>query len=84
MLCLQNILNDTPFLQPILAAMRKDGLARDTGGYFCLPWMASGKNSETVGINQQRISQITNNAKFGNIGNLLSHGHDMESTTCSI
>ncbi len=36
------------------------------------------KISETVGINQQRISQITNNAKFGNIGNLLSLGHDME------
>ena len=36
------------------------------------------KISETVGINQQRISQITNNANFGNIGNLLSHGRDME------
>ena len=36
------------------------------------------KISETVGINQQRISQITNNAKFGNIGNLLSQGHGMD------
>jgi hypothetical protein len=31
-----------------------------------------------VGINQQRISQITNNADFGNIGNLLAQGRDME------
>jgi hypothetical protein len=31
-----------------------------------------------VGINQQRISQITNNANFGNIGNLLAQGHDMD------
>ena len=37
-----------------------------------------GKISETVGINQQRISQITNSTTFGNIGNLLSQGHDME------
>jgi len=36
------------------------------------------KISETVGIKQQRISQITNNANFGNIGNLLSQGRDME------
>ena len=36
------------------------------------------KISETAGINQQRISQITNNTSFGNIGNLLSQGHDME------
>lgn len=36
------------------------------------------KISEKVGINQQRISQITNNANFGNIGNLLSQGRDME------
>jgi len=36
------------------------------------------KISETVGINQQRISQITNNANFGNIGNLLAQGRDME------
>jgi len=42
------------------------------------------KISETAGINQQRISQISINANFGNIGNLLSYGHDMESTTCSI
>ena len=35
------------------------------------------KISETVGINQQRISQITNNTNFSKIGNLLSQGHDM-------
>ncbi|MDA3787687.1 MAG: hypothetical protein PF503_04250 [Desulfobacula sp.] len=29
-------------------------------------------------INQQSISQITNNANFGNIGNLLTQGHNME------
>jgi len=34
--------------------------------------------SKTVGVNQQRISQITNNANFCNIGNLLSLGHDMD------
>ncbi|MBW2641922.1 MAG: hypothetical protein JRC89_00795 [Deltaproteobacteria bacterium] len=32
------------------------------------PWMASRKNLERVGINQQRISQITNNTDFGKIG----------------
>jgi len=42
-----------------------------------LGW-AQEKISEKVGINQQRISQITNNANFGNIGNLLSQGRDME------
>mgnify|MGYP000274194286 CR=1 FL=1 len=42
-----------------------------------LGW-TQGKISERVGINQQRISQITNNANFGNIGNLLSRGHNME------
>jgi len=31
-----------------------------------------------MGINQQRISQITNNTSFGNIGNLLSQGQNME------
>ena len=31
-----------------------------------------------MGINQQRISQITNNADFGNIGNLLAQGRNME------
>ena len=36
------------------------------------------KISETVKINQQRISQITNNANFGNIGNLLAQGRNME------
>jgi len=42
-----------------------------------LGW-AQERISKTVGINQQRISQITNNTSFGNIGNLLSQGHDME------
>ncbi|MDL1983574.1 MAG: hypothetical protein LWX54_05195, partial [Deltaproteobacteria bacterium] len=32
----------------------------------------------TVEINQQRISQITNNTNFSEIGNLLSQGHDMD------
>ena len=36
------------------------------------------KISETVRINQQRISQITNNTNFSEIGNLLSQGHDMD------
>jgi len=31
-----------------------------------------------VGVNQQRISQITNNTNFSKIGNLLSQGHDMD------
>jgi hypothetical protein len=34
--------------------------------------------SETVGINQQRISQITNNTNFSKIGNLLSQGRGMD------
>jgi len=33
---------------------------------------------ETVGINQQRISQITNNTNFSEIGNLLSQDRDMD------
>jgi DNA-binding XRE family transcriptional regulator len=36
------------------------------------------KISGKAGINQQRISQITNNTSFGNIGNLLSQGRSME------
>jgi len=36
------------------------------------------KISGTVEINQQRISQITNNTNFSEIGNLLSQGHDMD------
>jgi len=36
------------------------------------------KISETVKINQQRISQITNNANFGNIGNLPAQGRNVE------
>ena len=34
--------------------------------------------AEKTGVNQQRVSQITNNTKFGNIGNLLAQGRDME------
>jgi len=33
---------------------------------------------EVVGVNQQRVSQITNNANFGKIGNLVSQGRDMD------
>ena len=29
-------------------------------------------------MTQGRVAQITNNANFGNIGNLLSQGHDMD------
>jgi hypothetical protein len=36
------------------------------------------KISETVEINQQRISQVTNNTNFSEIGNLLSQGHVMD------
>ena len=49
-------------------------------GIFARPGWPQEKISETVGINQQRISQITNNANFGNIGNLLSHGQVGSST----
>jgi len=34
------------------------------------------KISEVVGLNQQKISQITNNTNLSNIGNLLTQGHD--------
>jgi len=34
--------------------------------------------AEKAGVNQQRVSQITNNTKFGDIGNLIAQGHDME------
>jgi DNA-binding XRE family transcriptional regulator len=34
--------------------------------------------AEVVGVNQQRVSQITNNANFGEIGNLVSQGRDMD------
>ena len=34
--------------------------------------------AEKAGVNQQRVSQITNNTKFGNIGNLFAQGYDME------
>ncbi len=29
--------------------------------------------ADVVGVNQQRVSQITNNANFSEIGNLVSH-----------
>jgi hypothetical protein len=34
--------------------------------------------AKVVGVNQQRASQITNNANFGEIGNLVSQGLDMD------
>jgi len=34
--------------------------------------------AEKAGVNQQRVSQITNNTKFGDIGNLIAQGRDME------
>jgi len=34
--------------------------------------------SETVGLSQNRVSEIIGNTNFGNIDNLLSQGHDME------
>jgi len=34
--------------------------------------------ADVVGLNQQRVSQITNNANFGKIGNLVSQGRDMD------
>ena len=34
--------------------------------------------TQTIGTSQGRVAQITNNANFGNIGNLLAQGRDME------
>ncbi len=42
-----------------------------------LGW-SQGKISETVGLSQNRVSEIIGNADFGNIDTLLSQGHDME------
>jgi transcriptional regulator with XRE-family HTH domain len=36
------------------------------------------KISETVGLSQNRVSEIIGNANFGNIDTLLSQGHDMD------
>ncbi|GAG07192.1 unnamed protein product, partial [marine sediment metagenome] len=36
------------------------------------------KISETVGLSQNRVSEIIGNTNFGNIDNLLSQGHDMD------
>jgi len=36
------------------------------------------KISETVGLSQNRVSEIIGNANFGNIDTLFSQGHDME------
>jgi DNA-binding XRE family transcriptional regulator len=36
------------------------------------------KISETVGLSQNRVSEIIGNANFGNIDNLLSQGHEMD------
>ena len=33
--------------------------------------------AEVVGLSQQRVQQITNNAGFGEISNLLAQGRDM-------
>ena len=43
---------------------------------FKIYWMDPDKISEVVGLNQQKISQITNNTNLSNIGNLLTQGHD--------
>jgi transcriptional regulator with XRE-family HTH domain len=40
--------------------------------------------SEKVGINQQRISQITNNTSSGNIGNLYSFQEPFDITNPGI
>ncbi|MBW2663745.1 MAG: hypothetical protein JRD93_17650 [Deltaproteobacteria bacterium] len=42
-----------------------------------LGW-AQEKISETVGLSQNRVSEIIGNTNFGNIDNLLSQGHDIE------
>ncbi len=34
--------------------------------------------ADVVRVNQQRVSQITNNANFSEIGNLVSQGRDMD------
>ncbi len=34
--------------------------------------------AQTIGTSLGRVAQITNNANFGNIGNLLAQGRDME------
>ena len=36
------------------------------------------KISETVGLSQNRVSEIIGNTNFGNIDNLLSQGRDMD------
>ncbi len=43
----------------------------------CLGWPQE-KISETVGLSQNRVSEIIGNANFGNIDTLLSQGHDMD------
>jgi len=47
--------------------------------YECISigW-AQEKISETVGLSQNRVSEIIGNVNFGNIDILLSQGHDME------
>jgi hypothetical protein len=42
-----------------------------------LGW-TQGKISETVGLSQNRVSEIIGNANFGNIDNLVSQGHNMD------
>jgi hypothetical protein len=42
-----------------------------------LGW-TQGKISKTVGLSQNRVSEIIGNANFGNIDNLVSRGHNMD------
>ncbi|RLB25191.1 MAG: hypothetical protein DRG73_02440 [Deltaproteobacteria bacterium] len=58
---------------------RIGGLARFLFGGFTLwrGWTQE-KISETVGLSQNRVSEIIGNTNFGNIDNLLSQGHDMD------
>ena len=42
-----------------------------------LGW-TQGKISETIGLSQNRVSEIIGNTNFGNIDNLFSQGRSME------
>jgi len=42
-----------------------------------LGW-TQGKISETIGLSQNRVSEIIGNTNFGNIDDLLSQGRSME------
>ncbi len=43
----------------------------------------AGADAEVVGLSRNRISETTGNTIFGNTGNLLSQGHDMDYTACA-